>query len=380
MLRSLLSCGALCLAVVSLGCAEMTYGPRKLADETVVSTRHKILPSPTSRATLQQTGTEIRITTTQACDLVEVKEVKRTYEQEKENPALVPELVLLSLGAVPAGIGAAFLVDSQNVYENDRNARLYNASGKSGAVAAGVVFLTWGAVMIAVPLVDLARSGGSKEDEETATENGQVLRRDIPCEGGVAPAGYRPVMGRILVDTFHLGNTDPSGVLVADLAQVVPPRIFLSPQPATSMEVLVDNVILGKVSLAGVGEAVALDWKKREAMAWAEVDAIACRSAPPDHPACDEVRSYLQQFPNGPHVQDARRLLDPSTRSGSVQVAVSPEDLAKAEAAKKAAGEAAKAGQDAARKAALEACRKKCEASCKKEATCSSICVAEACK
>ncbi len=373
--RALLAGAALLLAASSLGCAKMGYGPRTLADETVLRTRHQLLDSSDPQTTLKQSGTEIRVTAMQLCDLVEQKEIRRTYAQEKENKALVPELVLLSLGAVPAGLGVAFLVDSKNVYENDRHARLYNPSGKSGAVAAGFVLLAWGAAFMAVPLVDFARTGGSKEDKETVTEEGERIRRGVPCPSA-RPAEFRVISGRVPGDTFALGRTDDAGVFAADLVQVVPSRIFESSRPPASMEVLIGSAVVGTASLARVAEIQVRDRHLLDAAAWSEVDVIACRSASPDRPACDAVRAYMQRFPNGERRDEARQLLDPSTRSGSIQVAASPEDLAKAEAAKKAAADAT----DAAKKAAADACRKKCEASCKKEGACTTICVAEACR
>jgi hypothetical protein len=394
MLRSLAPRGALLLAIFSLGCAELSYGERKLIDETVLSTRHQIKPSASVRASLKQSGTEIRLTATNMCDLVEVKEVRRTFGQERENDALVPELVLLSLGAVPAGLGVAFLVDAPNVYDNDRNERQYNASGRTGAIASGLVLLAWGVGMMSVPLVDFARSATSKEDEETRTEEGSVIRRDMPCEAGVAPAQYRAVSGRVPGDFFSLGQTDASGLFSADLVAVVPSRIFESTRPPASMEVVIEGTPAGSVSLAGVEEIQRKDRRENDAKAWSQVDVIACRSASPDHPSCNAVRAYMQRFPNGEHREEARKLLDPSTRSQSVQVAASPEDIAKAEAARKkaaadaeaakkaqaAAGEAARKAAADAEKAAAEACRKKCEASCKKEATCTQLCVEDACE
>lgn len=376
MLRSLLSCGVLGLAIFSFGCAEMTLGPRKMVDETVLSTHHKIIPSAGVRGSFTQTGTAIRVTAARTCDLVEVKEIERTFAQERENPALVPELVLLSVGTIPAGLGAGFLIDSQNVYENDRHARLYNPSGKTGAIAGGVVLLAWGAVMMAVPLVDFARGMSSEETEEKATENGPVIRRDMPCDQGVAMAGHRSVSGRVPGDSFPLGQTDASGLFTADLVAVVPSRIFESTRPPSSMEVLIDGSVVGKASLEGVAAIQTRTRREMDAGAWSEVDVIACRSASPDHPACDEVRAYVLKFPNGEHIVEARKLLDPSTRPSGVQVAASPEDIAKAEAARKAAEAAA----EAARKAAAEACRKKCEAACKKDATCTNICAEDACQ
>lgn len=75
MLRSLLSFGVLGLSVFSFGCAEMTLGPRKMVDETVLSTHHKIIPSAGVRGSFTQTGTAIRVTAARTCDLVEVREM-----------------------------------------------------------------------------------------------------------------------------------------------------------------------------------------------------------------------------------------------------------------------------------------------------------------
>jgi hypothetical protein len=141
------------------------------------------------------------------------------------------------------------------------------------------------------------------------------------------------------------------------------------------MEVWVDDTRVGVASLEGVERIQAEDLAKRDEAAWRAIDVVACKYAK-DERLCDPVRAYTQQFPGGAHIEEARRLLDPSARQTQVQVAASPEDLAKAEAAQKALEQAT----EAAKKAAAEACRKKCEAACKKDAACTKACAEEACQ
>jgi hypothetical protein len=371
MLRSLLS--YLCIAVAASGCAQMSYGSPQIHD-SVIRTRQAIKPGSAVKGGLEQTGTTIQISGTRTCEIVEERDIVRTTRQERENPVLAPELVLLAVGSVPAGLGIGYLADAGSVYPSDRNARLYNSSGPEGATAAGLVLLGWGVVMMAVPVVDLARSVGSKEEETNVTEQGMILQRDVPCEGSMQPAAFRPVTGRVPGDAVTLGQTDGTGRFKADLVQVVPSRIFESSNPPTSMEVLIDNSIIGKVSLDTVDKTQTEDRRRRDEEAWRAADVTACRYAK-DERQCDSVRAYTVQFPNGEHIQEARRLLDPSSRVTQVQIAASPEDLAKAEAARKAAADTL----EAATKAAADACRKKCEAACKKDAACKESCIEEVC-
>jgi hypothetical protein len=371
MLRSLLS--YFCVAIAASGCAQISYGSPEIHD-SVLRTRQTIKPGSAVRGGLEQTGTTIQISATRTCEIVEERDIVRTTRQERENPVLAPELVLLAVGTVPAALGIGFLADAGKVYPSDRNARLYNTSGPEGATAAGLVLLGWGVVMMAVPVVDLMRTIGSKEEETNVTEQGLVLQRDVPCSGSMQPAAVRPVLGRVSSDAFTLGQTDGTGRFKADLVQVVPPRIFESSSPPTSMEVLIENTIIGKASLQGVEKTQTEDRRRRDEEAWRAVDVTACRYGK-DERLCDPVRAYTVQFPNGEHIQEARRLLDPSSRVTQVQIAASPEDLAKAEAARKAAAETL----EAAKKAAADACRKKCEAACKKDAACKESCIEETC-
>jgi hypothetical protein len=73
-------------------------------------------------------------------------------------------MVLLGIGAIPAGFGIAMLADAWNVYESDRRSRLYNPSGPAAAIGGGIALTIVGAAMMSVPLVDSIRALGTEEE------------------------------------------------------------------------------------------------------------------------------------------------------------------------------------------------------------------------
>jgi hypothetical protein len=134
-----------------------------------------------------------------------------------------------------------------------------------------------------------------------------------------------------------------------------------------------EGKVVSAVKLAPILEVRREREREREDAAWQQTNSQACRNDH-DQAACARVKAFLMTFPNGVHAQAAMKMLDPS--ADPVQIAASPEDIAKAEASQKVAAEAAVQ----AKKAAAEACRKKCEALCKKDAACSTACAKEACQ
>lgn len=370
---SLLGASAL-LAVPALGCAEISYGSPEVHD-TILRSEQAVAPGAKVRAEMAQAGTNLRLSATQTCDIVEMNEIRRTTKRSRENDVLAPELVLLGMGATAASFGVLMLVDSQNVHESDRNARQYNSVGPEGAIAGGVILTVVGGLVMAVPLVDALRTIGSETDESVVREKGAVLQQDTPCQGRT-PASGRPVTGRLPDQMISLGTTDDRGGLTVDLVSVVPPSVFRSADPPDTLEVWVDQTRVGPADLREVSAAQASEARAREEDAWRGLNLERCQRDQ-DAVACAAIEAFLRMFPNGVHAADAYKVLEAAAgRKTSPQVAVSPEDAARAAAAVAAAN----AAREAAEKAAKDACQKKCAQSCKKDAACAKICVEEACQ
>jgi hypothetical protein len=370
----LLAAGPL-LAASAAGCAEISYGSPEVHD-TILRSEQAVAPGAKVRAEMAQAGTNLRLSATQTCDIVEMNEIRRTSKRSRENDVLAPELVLLGMGATIASFGVLLLVDSQSVHPDDRNARLYNATGPGGAIAGGVVLTAVGGIIMTVPLIDAFRTIGSETDESVVREKGAVLQENTPCQG-IMPASNLPVTGRLPNRMISLGTTDHRGRLTVDLVRVVPPDVFQQPRSPDTVEVWIDQTRVGPADLGAVAAAQLAESRAREEDAWQGLNVEQCRRDQ-DAVACAAIQAFLRNFPNGQHAGDAQRILDelagrPRT---APQVAVSPEDVARAAAA----AAAATAAREAAEKAGKETCMKKCASSCKKDAACAKICVEEACQ
>lgn len=370
----LLATGPL-LAATSVGCAEISYGSPEVHD-TILRSEQSVAPGAKVRAEMAQAGTNLRLSATQTCDIVEMNEIRRTTKRTRENDVLAPELVLLGMGATLASFGVLLLVDSQSVHPSDRNARLYNATGPGGAIAGGVVLTAVGGIVMAVPLIDALRTIGSETDESVVREKGAILQENTPCQG-ISPASNLPVTGRMPNRMLSLGTTDHRGRLTVDLARVVPPDVFQQRRSPDTVEIWIDQTRVGPADLGPVAAAQLAESRAREEDAWKSLNLEQCRRDQ-DAVACAAIQSFLRMFPSGAHAGDAQRILDelagrPRT---APQVAASPEDAARAAAV----AAAATAAREAAEKAAKDTCEKKCASGCKKDAACTKLCVEEACQ
>lgn len=374
----------LLLAAAPLGCATISRGEASSTDDKVLRIERSIQQSNDVEAEVEQSENMLHLRARWRCDVMEVRKIRRTTTYPKHNEALAPEMVLLTLGAIPAGFGIGMIVDSKNVYEHDRNSRLYNAAGPTAAIGGGIALLAVGAALMAVPVVDGFRSIGSEEDEQEVSENGAPIQRDVPCNE-LKPAAYQTVLLTAPGTSFSVGSTDASGNLNVDLSNAIPAPESIGRALPDRMSLQIAGHPIGVVSLATPLAVRRARQNQGEDALWQSIDISACRTRQ-DPTACQQIKSYLMRFPDGAHARDALRILDPS-QAGGAQIAASPEDIAKQEAAQKAAAEALEKAKKAAQealeaqqKAAQEACRKKCESSCKKDAACSKSCVEEVCQ
>jgi hypothetical protein len=81
------------------------------------------------------------------------KDAAKTPQREPQNDVVAAAIASLLVPAAVAGLGVGILVDANHVYESDRNARLYNATGPTGARAVGATVTVLGALLTAATTV-----------------------------------------------------------------------------------------------------------------------------------------------------------------------------------------------------------------------------------
>jgi hypothetical protein len=168
-----------------------------------------------------------------------------------------------------------------------------------------------------------------------------------------------------------VGATSNNGQATIDLATSPTAEFIEQTDRPGTLDVVVGATILGTVLV----DPILRERAAQEEQVWKALDTSLCRQTPGPL-NCQNVSQFLAEFPRGAHAAEAQKLLDPNRQPAGAQVAASPDDISKAEAAQKAADAAIPEAQ----KAGAEACRKKCEALCKKELVCSKLCKEEGCQ
>jgi hypothetical protein len=372
------------------GCIEFGHGETKTADD-VTDAKPEVVRAPASdRAAVELKGTMLTITATARCDLVEMETVTQTTktEREFEDDLELPIGMLTVLSLVPIGAGIGLLADSPNVYQDDPNQRLYNATGQDAVVTTGAVLIVLGAAIAAWPTVELIRWGVPETETTTSTRQGNVLQRSVPCRADQTAGGHN-VSLRYSGGTFSVGTTDASGTLMVDLKQSLPVTPFQAPVPPVSMGVWLDSQLIGEIGVASIGMALLGEREQQDDLAWRAAEPGACANGPSET-ACAGVRRYLGSFPQGRHAADATTLLARlgtalTPPGGQVTMAVGPPSallqraVSEAQAAAQTAMDTARAKVDLAAQKAEEAAVKQIAAAghdaCLK--TCRQVCAAD---
>jgi hypothetical protein len=317
------------------GCIEFGTGESKTADD-VIETKQDVVRNPAAdRATVSLDGTVLTVRGKAACDLVEMATVEQTTTREREfrDEDELPVALVEAFSLVPIGAGIALLADAPAVYDDDPNQRLYNATGQDSVIAAGAVLLAVGVAMNVWPTVELIRWATPETDSSTSERPGQVLQRNVPCTAELSRGGSA-VSLRWPAGTLNVGTTDTDGKLVVDLKQVLSISHFQSGTPPVSMNVFLNEQLVGNVGVTAVGLALLEERRAQDDFAWRTAEPAAC-SEQPTEGTCAGVRRYLGSFPQGRHAGEANALvarIGQPAGGGTLVVVERPEDAVAARA------------------------------------------------
>jgi hypothetical protein len=265
--------------------------------------RHERVETPSKGVFVdaQLTGsTRLSIIAVKACDLNNAQRVNRTTTVENYNADPGKTWFYAGLGVISIGAGTGLIVDSSSTYPNDKTSRTYNETGPDKERNWGYALIGTGAVLTAIAVVDAIRASGSETKESDATLPGTTLQRGLRCAN--QPAGGTGVMGIVEGqggNAYELGVTDPTGRLEVDLDKALPQDVTL--ETTSRLEVIISGVRAGDVELGGLQHL-------RSARAFARLAPTTC-SNPTTPRSCDEVRAFVDTYPDGTEAQKARSVL-----------------------------------------------------------------------
>ncbi len=387
-MRSQLLVLALVTSALSLGCGRIRLRTTDVHD-TVIERKPEVVSGHGVQVDASLEGSEVHIASVEACAIVEMNRIRRV-EHREPNDDPTEELVVLGFGAVPLGIGIAMLADAQNVYEDDRNARLYNSSGPSGAIIGGTILVAVGGLLTILPTVQLLRVAAAGEvRERMLVKPGSVVRENVPCEQEPVAVDVR-VQIRIGPQTYSLPDAEPKrGQFRTDLADSIPVRALRPAQLERypTGKLIVDDKALMDVDLLPIADE---SLRRRDERAWQRAKKLCEQAKEADVKSrCAGVELYLQGFPNGLYRDDAQRLLNqrlgpPATIAGVPGAEANrPSDGEKVEPPPEPLDPATQRAVDRAKKEherALKRCEQTCLRGCKRDGACAQRCAQEACK
>lgn len=370
------------LLPLTVGCADLYRGNPETTEQ-ILETSRELVPSSEPRARARIEGTSLEVAARRRCNLVEMESKERTtvYEMEMEDSDVVLYGMLAGFGSPLLGLGVAMAADAPNVYDTDSNSRQYNYLGPEYPAVFGAIVGAIGATMVGFATVNGIRALDTEEETVESTEQGDVLRRNVPCQRD-EPAAGMSVDVRWTGGALSVGHTDAQGRLSVDLADKLSPNVFASPTPPATLEIWIGQQQLGTIDGASIGPAVV---RRHDDLAWKHAQPEACAQSPTPT-TCAGVRQYLASHPEGLHAVEAKSLLSP-LESGPLQIAgAEPPDplqqsIAEAQrAAEEAAERVRKKAEERAQVAAQRACVAACRKACGRDRNCRSSCTTEACQ
>jgi hypothetical protein len=294
------------------GCATVSLGEPQVERRLTAQSTRQTVPTKRFLSAVEQDGVTATIKVDHACEVVERKTLSVRTHRERRNESAVLDWVLLGGGAVLAAVGAVELADANNVYDTQKDSRAYNPVGPSAARGVGIGLLAAGAALITIPAVDAIRSSGQETTERFEPEKTGRVTSTVACKGirvdGIAlagrPAGILPASAVVhdgSGEEVDLGAVAAPGAVQLDLASSIKEEWLLKHR-ADALDILIKRQAAGKVDLKPLRSM--FDQRR-----WTSSNYNGC-ATPTTTNACDAVRGYLADYPDGAHAADARQLLD----------------------------------------------------------------------
>lgn len=294
------------LAIVGLiginaGCATVGSG-QPVHSDVPVGTGEQEEPSGET-VDVEQSGTTLTLRSRKLCDVHESRDVVRTTSTPRENKSAWVDWTLGLGGVALAGAGAATMIDSGNVGTTDQTSKTYNPVGGTGAVAVGAGLIALGAIGGTVAIVDVFRAGGSDESKARVSLPGRELRHGVACKTPVPVANVElalllPRARGEKDERIALGKTGSGGILRVDLERALPDDLGSSAKG----RVMRETSEVGTVDLLPVHGA-------RETSAYGRLDKAACAS-PKRSADCTPLIIFLRTYPKSAHAPEIRQILE----------------------------------------------------------------------
>lgn len=119
------------------------------------------------------------------------KDAPKTPGSEPQNDAMPAAIASLLVTSGVAGLGVGLLVDANHVHESDRSARLYNATGPTGARGIGVTLIVLG-VLFTGPIAGILIASKAPPPERKMIATSPP---GAPPERPVPPKAASPARG-----------------------------------------------------------------------------------------------------------------------------------------------------------------------------------------
>lgn len=259
----------------------------------------RIERAPTSRARAEQDGTRLSVTVAHLCQPVGERRVERTQHYGREIGS--PNTLGL-FGAVGAGAGLLGALLVTNVFGlppmDSMGASDSGLSAETGLYG-GIGLLALAAGLVTVTLANLVGLVGTDDEvtEETVPMGAQgpagPCAPPQPFSGAVVRLGERS-------GGLELGRTDSSGTLQVDVSRLAEPR-FVYEHSQTSL-----GIHVAGRRIDAVFDLAPLRLQLDERL-WARAYPARCVAAQ-EAVDCGGVARYLQLFPAGLHLDEAREI------------------------------------------------------------------------
>jgi hypothetical protein len=249
-----------------------------------------------------------------ACRVLQVMHQDEVTTYRKLNESKGLDITMGVLGAVAVGAGAWMAIDASNVATTSTSARVYNPVGPDVALGTGAGLAAVGAGLLAIPVTDMIRSSGTRDEHRLFDEDGEELASGVECKNGTvvagalrAPASKGQVTLGLGFNSAHVQADDvailSSGESDLVLSALLPEAALRSASRPEIVSIRVDSVVLSETQLAPA-------YKAADDARWARLEnarkACASPSALND---CDQVDAESKQYPASIHAADARKLV-----------------------------------------------------------------------